>query len=163
MEEQELNTSQFLTFILGEETYGIEIIKIREILTYPVVTILPSIQSWVKGVINLRGEVTPIIDLRMKYNTTKEPTYTDTTIIIAVITSDSRMLGIVVDKVSNIENFDENKLQPAPEMGTSIGSEYLKGLIQKDDGNMIVIMDIDRVLARDEMELPESFGLNIHG
>jgi purine-binding chemotaxis protein CheW len=161
MEENKTGTSQFLTFILGKETYGVEITKIREILTYPIVTILPSIQDWVKGVINLRGEVTPIIDLRMKYNTTKELTYTDTTIIIAVITSDNRMLGIVVDKVSNIENFDETRLQPAPEMGTSIGSEYLKGLIQKDDGNMIVIMDIDRVLAKDEMELPEDFHFNI--
>jgi purine-binding chemotaxis protein CheW len=157
MEETTTGTSQFLTFILGKETYGVEITKIREILTYPIVTILPSIQDWVKGVINLRGEVTPIIDLRMKYNTTQDPTYTDTTIIIAVITGDNRMLGIVVDQVSNIENFDESRLQPAPEMGTSIGSEYLKGLIQKDDGNMIVIMDIDRVLAKDEMELPENF------
>jgi purine-binding chemotaxis protein CheW len=152
-------TNQLLTFRLGNETYGVEITKIREILTYPKVTVLPSIQDWVKGVINLRGEVTPIIDLRMRFHTTNTPVYDDTTIVIAVITKDNRMLGIVVDTVSNIEVIDDTRLSPAPEMGTSISSEYLKGLIQKTDGNMIVVMDIDRVLAKDEMELPDNFFL----
>ena len=83
-------TNQFLTFLLGGETYAIEITKIREILTYPDVTILPNTPNWVKGVINLRGEVTPIIDLRLRFNTTTldKLIYDDSTIVIAVVTED---------------------------------------------------------------------------
>jgi purine-binding chemotaxis protein CheW len=146
-----VESNQLLTFKLGNETYGIQINKVREILTYPVVTPIPDASLWVKGVINLRGEVAPIIDLRVRFNINQDPIYTPRTIVIAVKTIDSRMIGLVVDEVSDMENVDLDKLYPAPDMGTSIAPEYLKGLFKKND-KMIVILDIDRILNKDEMQ-----------
>lgn len=146
-----MESNQMLTFKLGDETYGIQINKVREILTYPVVTPIPDASRWVKGVINLRGEVAPIIDLRVRFNTNDDPFYTNRTIVIAVKTQDMRMIGLVVDEVSDMENVELDRLYPAPDMGTSIAPEYLKGLFKKED-KMIVILDIDRILDKDEMQ-----------
>ncbi len=146
-----IESNQLLTFKLGNETYGIQISKVREILTYPTVTPIPDASRWVKGVINLRGEVAPVIDLRVRFNVNDDPVYTNRTIIIAVKTQDMRMIGLVVDEVSDMENVDLDRLYPAPDMGTSIAPEYLKGLFKKED-KMIVILDIDRILDKDEMQ-----------
>ena len=146
-----VESNQLLTFILGNETYGIQINKVREILTYPIVTPIPDASNWVKGVINLRGEVVPIIDLRVRFHIDNDPVYTQRTIIIAVKTQDNRMIGLVVDAVSDMENIDLERLFPAPDMGSSIAPEYLKGLFKKDE-KMIVILDIDRILDKEEMQ-----------
>lgn len=146
-----IESNQLLTFKLGNETYGIQISKVREILTYPTVTPIPDASKWVKGVINLRGEVAPVIDLRVRFNINNDPVYTNRTIIIAVKTQDARMIGLVVDEVSDMENVELDRLYPAPDMGTSIAPEYLKGLFKKDD-KMIVILDIDRILDKEEMQ-----------
>ncbi|MDX9966758.1 MAG: chemotaxis protein CheW [Sulfuricurvum sp.] len=146
-----IESNQLLTFKLGNETYGIQINKVREILTYPTVTPIPDASRWVKGVINLRGEVAPVIDLRVRFNINDDPIYTNRTIIIAVKTQDMRMIGLVVDEVSDMENVDLDRLYPAPDMGTSIAPEYLKGLFKKEE-KMIVILDIDRILDKDEMQ-----------
>lgn len=146
-----IESNQLLTFKLGNETYGIQINKVREILTYPLVTPIPDASRWVKGVINLRGEVAPVIDLRVRFNIDANPVYTPRTIIIAVKTHDARMIGLVVDEVSDMENVDFNHLYPAPDMGSSISPEYLKGLFKKDD-KMIVILDIDKILDKEEMQ-----------
>lgn len=146
-----IESNQLLTFILGNETYGVEINKVREILTYPTITPIPDASSWVKGVINLRGEVAPIIDLRIRFNINGDPVYTDKTIVIAVKTEDARMIGLVVDEVSDMENVDLERLYPAPDMGSSIAPEYLKGLFKKEQ-KMIVILDIDKILDKEEMQ-----------
>ena len=146
-----IESNQLLTFKLGSETYGIVINKVREILTYPVVTPIPDASRWVKGVINLRGEVAPIIDLRVRFNINSEPIYNERTIVIAVKTEDSRMIGLVVDEVSDMENVELDKLYPAPDMGTSIAPKYLRGLFKKED-KMIVILDIDKILDKEEMQ-----------
>jgi purine-binding chemotaxis protein CheW len=146
-----IESNQLLTFILGHETYGVEINKVREILTYPTITPIPDASSWVKGVINLRGEVAPIIDLRIRFNINNDPIYTEKTIVIAVKTEDGRMIGLVVDAVSDMENVDLERLYPAPDMGSSIAPEYLKGLFKKEQ-KMIVILDIDKILDKDEMQ-----------
>jgi purine-binding chemotaxis protein CheW len=144
-------SNQLLTFKLGNEIYGIEINKVREILTYPIVTPIPDASKWVKGVINLRGEVAPIIDLRVRFNVNNDPIYDERTIIIAVKTHDTRMIGLVVDEVSDMENVELDKLYPAPDMGTSIAPKYLKGLFKKEE-KMIVILDIDKILDKEEMQ-----------
>ncbi|PNV84508.1 MAG: chemotaxis protein CheW [Sulfurimonas sp.] len=146
-----IESNQLLTFKLGSETYGIQINKVREILTYPIVTPIPDASRWVKGVINLRGEVAPIIDLRVRFSINSEPIYNERTIVIAVKTEDARMIGLVVDEVSDMENVDIDKLYPAPDMGTSIAPKYLKGLFKKED-KMVVILDIDKVLDKEEMQ-----------
>lgn len=150
-----MNDNQFLTFKLGSELYGIEIDKVREILTYTGVTPLPNTQEWIMGVINLRGEVTPVVDLRIRFHTKGEIVYDDETIIIAVTTKDERMLGFVVDVVSDVETIDFDKMLPAPEIGSTINAHYLKGLIEKES-SMVVIMDIDKILDKEEMSAVDS-------
>ncbi len=143
--------NQVITFTLGHETYGVEVTKVREILTYPRVTELPNASQWVKGVINLRGEVTPIIDLRMRFRTSDTPEYGERTIVLAARTADNRMVGMVVDSVQDMETIEWENMAPPPEMGTTVGSENLKGLIKTND-RMIVILDIERILDKKELE-----------
>ena len=146
------NTSEYMTFILGKMKYAIELPKIREILTYPeIITPLPNTTRWVKGLINLRGEVVPILDVRIKFNT-GEIVYDENTAVIAVITDDARMLGIVVDKVDDVQNIDITSLSPVASMGSAIPSEYLKGYVRLEDNEMLVLMDIEAVINKKELE-----------
>ncbi len=152
--QQQSTTTQneYMTFILGKMKYAIELPKIREILTYPdMITPLPNTTEWVKGLINLRGEVVPILDVRVKFNT-GEIIYDENTAVIAVITDDSRMLGIVVDKVDDVQNIDITSLSPVSSMGSAIPSQYLKGYVRLEDNQMLVLMDIEAVIDKKELE-----------
>ena len=145
------NTSEYMTFVLGSMKYAIELPKIREILTYPeIVTTLQNTIGWVKGLINLRGEVVPILDLRIRFNT-GEVEYNENTAVIAVITEDKRMIGIVVDKVDDVQRIDTSSLASVSEMGSAIPSKYLKGFVRLNNNEMLVIMDIEMVVAKDEL------------
>jgi len=145
------NTSEYMTFVLGKMKYAIELPKIREILTYPeIITTLPNISDWVKGLINLRGEVVPILDIRIKFNT-GEAIYNENTAVIAVITEDKRMIGIVVDKVDDVQRLDTSALAPVSDMGSAIPSKYLKGFVRLDNNQMLVIMDIESVVNKNEL------------
>jgi purine-binding chemotaxis protein CheW len=149
-EIQNSNHNEYMTFILGKMKYAIELPKIREILTYPeIITPLPNTSKWVKGLINLRGEVVPILDVRIKFNT-GEIVYDENTAVIAVITDD-RMLGIVVDKVDDVQNIDLTSLSPVSSMGSAIPSKYLKGYVRLEDNQMLVLMDVESVLNKAEL------------
>ena len=154
VEEQEIhssNPSEYMTFILGQMKYAIELPKIREILTYPeIITALPNTTDWVKGLINLRGEVVPILDVRIKFNTGKI-VYDENTAVIAVITDDDRMIGIVVDKVDDVQKIDITYLSPVSDMGSAIPSKYLKGFVRLEDNQMLVLMDIETVVHKEEL------------
>ena len=154
VKEQEINStnpSEYMTFILGQMKYAIELPKIREILTYPeIITALPNTTDWVKGLINLRGEVVPILDVRIKFNT-GEIIYDENTAVIAVITEDDRMIGIVVDKVDDVQKIDITYLSPVSDLGSAIPSKYLKGFVRLEDNEMLVIMDIETVVHKDEL------------
>jgi len=154
VEEQEINStnpSEYMTFILGQMKYAIELPKIREILTYPeIITALPNTTEWVKGLINLRGEVVPILDVRIKFNT-GEIVYDDNTAVIAVITDDNRMIGIVVDKVDDVQKIDITYLSPVSDMGSAIPAKYLKGFVRLEDNQMLVLMDIETVVHKQEL------------
>ncbi|MFV0562298.1 chemotaxis protein CheW [Malaciobacter mytili] len=156
VEEKEIidyaNTNEYMTFELGAMKYAIELPKIREILTYPdIITPLPNTEDWVKGLINLRGEVVPILDIRIKFNTGK-PVYNSNTAVIAVITKDKRMIGIVVDKVDDVQRLDTSALAPVSDMGSAIPSKYLKGFVRLQNNQMLVIMDIEAVVHKDELK-----------
>ncbi|MCP4969783.1 MAG: chemotaxis protein CheW [Arcobacter sp.] len=147
-----VNTSEFMTFELGSMKYAIELPKIREILTYPeIITNLPNTTNWVKGLINLRGEVVPILDIRIKFNT-GEAIYNENTAVIAVITEDDRMIGIVVDKVDDVQRLDTSILAQVSDMGSAIPSKYLKGFVRLDNNQMLVVMDIESVVHKDELK-----------
>jgi len=146
------NTSEFMTFELGKMKYAIELPKIREILTYPDnITTLPNTSNWVKGLINLRGEVVPILDIRIKFNT-GEVIYDENTSVIAVITEDKRMVGIIVDKVDDVQRLDTSTLAPVSDMGSAIPSKFLKGFVRLANNQMLVIMDIESVVHKDELK-----------
>ena len=146
------NTNEYMTFILGSMKYAIELPKIREILTYPeLITILPNTSDWVKGLINLRGEVVPILDTRIRFET-GEAVYNDNTAVIAIITEDKRMVGIVVDKVDDVQKIDINDLSPVSDMGSAIPSRYLKGFLRMDNNEMLVIMNIEAVIHKEELK-----------
>lgn len=146
------NTSEYMTFELGKMKYAIELPKIREILTYPDnITTLPNTSDWVKGLINLRGEVVPILDIRIKFNT-GEIIYDTNTSVIAVITEDKRMIGIIVDKVDDVQRIDISSLAAVSDMGSAIPSRYLKGYVRLDNNQMLVIMDIESVVHKDELK-----------
>ena len=147
------NTSEYMTFELGAMKYAIELPKIREILTYPDnITQLPNTSKWVKGLINLRGEVVPILDIRIKFKTSSEPVYDENTSVIAVITEDKRMICIIVDLVDDVQRLDTSSLAPVSEMGSAIPSRYLKGYVRLDNNQMLVIMDIEKVVSKEELQ-----------
>lgn len=148
----EVNTAEYMTFVLGSMKYAIELPKIREILTYPeIITTLPNTSAWVKGLINLRGEVVPILDIRIKFNT-GEAVYNDNTAVIAIITDDKRMIGITVDKVDDVQKINTSALSPVSEMGSAIPSKYLKGFLRLSNNEMLVIMDIESVISKEELK-----------
>lgn len=151
-EKSSSNVTEFMTFELGKMKYAIELPKIKEILTYPDhITTLPNTSDWVKGLINSRGEVVPILDIRIKFNT-GPIVYDVNTSIIIVITEDKRMVGIVVDLVDDTQKIDTSMLAPVAEMGSAIPSKYLKGYVRVEDNQMLVIMDIERVVSKEELE-----------
>lgn len=153
MEDERIDTGtieEFMTFYLGGTQYAIGLTKVREILTYPeFITPLPNCSDFMKGLINLRGEVVPVLDLRIKFDINAE--YNESTAVIAVVTSDRRMLGIVVDSVDDVEGIDIDSLAGASSMSSAIPARYLRGYSVHDDEGMIVIMDIESVLSKKEI------------
>lgn len=145
------SVTEFMTFELGKMKYAIELPKIKEILTYPEnITTLPNTSNWVKGLINSRGEVVPILDIRIKFNT-GPAIYDVNTSIITVITEDKRMIGIVVDLVDDVQKIDTTMLAPVAEMGSGIPARYLKGYVRLHDNKMLVLMDIEKVVCKEEL------------
>ncbi len=142
---------EIIKFLLGSENFAVETEKIREIVIAPHITALPNTEKWVKGVINLRGDVVPVIDLRLRFHTACDPEYDARSVVMAVRTDDERMIGVIVDAVKDMEEISFEDLSPAPEIGTSIESKYIKGLLKKDS-EMVVIMDMERVLDRADLE-----------
>lgn len=140
--------SQFLTFNLGEELYGVDILRVQEIKGYTTVTKIPNTPSHIKGVLNLRGTIVPIIELRTKFNM---PTidYTAFTVIIVVVVRD-KVMGLVVDAVSDVLNIDKKDIQPAPQFGAKVDVSFLNG-IGKSGDKLVALLDMDRLLLDDEM------------
>ncbi len=141
--------SQFLTFNLGEELYGVDILRVQEIKGYTAVTKIPNTPSHIKGVLNLRGTIVPIIELRTKFSM---PTidYTAFTVIIVVVVRD-KVMGLVVDAVSDVLNIDKKDIQPPPQFGAKVDVSFLNG-IGKSNDKLVALLDMDRLLLDDEMQ-----------
>lgn len=143
-----IKTGKYLTFSLGKETYGIGILKVKEIIGMMQVTSVPRTPDFVKGVINLRGKVIPVIDLRLKFFMESIP-YTERTCIIVVeIDSDDStvLIGIVVDTVSEVLNIKENEIEDTPVFGSNLCTDYILGMA-KTDGGVKILLDIDKVMT----------------
>ncbi|CUB04364.1 chemotaxis protein CheW [Marinomonas fungiae] len=145
-------TREFLTFVLGDETYALDIMTVKEIRGYEATTKIANAPSFIKGVINLRGDIVPIIDLRIKFGI-GEPTYNEWTIVIMLNIHD-RIVGIVVDGVSDVMNLEDEEIRPAPEFGVAFDSQYLHGLAALED-SMVIIVDIEALISSDELGIFE--------
>jgi purine-binding chemotaxis protein CheW len=146
------DNQQFLVFSLGEEEYAIDILKVQEILGYENVTRIANAPDFIKGVTNLRGIIVPIVDLRIKFNLDKVE-YDGQTVVIVVNVSD-RIVGIVVDSVSDVMTLTPDQIKPAPELGVTMSSDFLSGLGSLEN-RMLVLVDIDKLLTSKEMALVE--------
>ncbi len=144
---------EFLTFRLGDEHYALDILTVKEIRGYESVTRIANAPAFIKGVINLRGEIVPIVDLRIKFNL-GEVHYDEFTIVI-VLHVHNRILGIVVDSVSDVVALDTEQMRPPPEFGVAFDSRYLLGLAMVNE-QMIILVDISRLVSSDELGLVDS-------
>jgi len=164
---------EFLTFEIGTEEYAVEILRVQEIRGWEKPSPLPSVPSFIKGVVNLRGTVVPIIDLREKFNL--KVGYDDTTVVIVVhvlTSTGERIVGIVVDAVSDVHTFDLSKLQPPPDISSSLHNQFIVGLGTIEDdmglgggqqnhsesegikshGKMVILIDLDKLVAEGLIE-----------
>lgn len=143
---------KFLTFVLGEEIYGIEILKAREIIGLMDITTVPQTPDYMKGVINLRGKVIPVIDLRKKFSM-QEGVHTQETCVIVVEVNGSS-IGLIVDSVSEVSDITGEEIENAPSFGQGIDTSFIMGLGKVKD-KIIILLDIDTVLSTEELEMVE--------
>jgi purine-binding chemotaxis protein CheW len=143
---------EFLAFTLGHEEYGIDIQKVQELRGYDTVTRIANAPEHVKGVVNLRGIIVPIIDMRIKFNL-GTPTYDQFTVVI-ILNIAHRVMGMVVDSVSDVITLTADQVKPAPEMGSVLDTGYLIGLGTIDE-RMLILVDIDKLMSSSEMGLIE--------
>lgn len=139
-------TSQYLTFVLGQEEYGIDILRVQEIKGFSTVTPIPNAPAFVKGVMNLRGTVVPIFDLRLKFG--MEPQAYDRFTVIVVVNVGERIVGLVVDAVSDVLDIATDAIEPVPELGDSIDTSVLQGIARNQD-RLISLLQIDHVVGTD--------------
>ena len=143
-------SQQVLTFVLGNETYGVDILRVQEIRGFSAVTKIPHAPSHVLGVLNLRGSIVPIVDLRMRFSLERAEYNAVTVIIVLSVQSSTgrRDFGVVVDGVSDVVDVNKAEVRPAPELGSASVTEYILGLVPVAD-RMVVLLDIDTLIGND--------------
>jgi len=145
--------NEFLTFTLGKEEYGIDILKVQEIRGYDAVTAIANTPEFIKGVINLRGIIVPIVDMRIKFHLGKVE-YDQFTVVI-ILNVANRVVGMVVDGVSDVITLNPDQVKAAPEFGSAIDTQYVMGLGTVDE-RMLILVDIERLMTSSDMELMEA-------
>lgn len=143
---------EYLTFNLGQEEYGIDILKVQEIRGYDAVTKIANSPEFIKGVINMRGIIVPIIDMRVKFNL-GQAEYNQFTVVI-ILNIAGRVVGLVVDGVSDVIAIGSDKISPPPEFGAVMDTDYIEGLATLDE-RMVILVDIERLMTSSEMGLVE--------
>ncbi|MRW93137.1 chemotaxis protein CheW [Duganella sp. FT80W] len=146
----EIAGHEYLAFKLGTEEYGIDILKVQEIRGYEAVTRIANAPDFIKGVINLRGIIIPVVDMRIKFNL-GEPVYDQFTVVI-ILNINGRIVGMVVDSVSDVTTLTPEQVKPAPEMGTAFSTDYMIGLGTIDE-RMLILVNIDKLMSSPEMGL----------
>ncbi len=144
-------TRQYLTFMLDGERYAVEVGQVREVLEYTRITKLPRTESYMKGIISLRGTGVPVIDLRTKFGLPEAEQTKDTSIIVLEVGGGRLVVGALADAVQEVIDLSAEEIDPAPRLGTRLEAEYLRGIGRKDEG-FIVILDMDRVFDSTEVE-----------
>ncbi len=150
-----LAKQEYLSFKLGAEEYGIDILKVQEIRGYEPPTRLANVPDYVKGVVNLRGTIVPIVDLRIKF-CLDSAEYNDFTVVI-ILSVSGRVLGVVVDGVSDVLTLGADQIKPKPEFSAAVDADHIVGL-GTVDGRMLILIDIERLVYSGELALAESAG-----
>jgi len=144
-----MKSNKYLTFQLGDESYAIPIIKVKEIIGMMAITNVPRLPDFIKGVINLRGKIIPVIDLRLKFGLNEREYDERTSIIVTELGASTS--GIVVDTVQEVIDIDEGDIDPPPKYGNNIDQEFLLGMGKVND-NVIMLLNVDEILSNDEMQ-----------
>jgi purine-binding chemotaxis protein CheW len=156
-DQEQNSTAQYLSFSLDNEEYGVDILRVQEIRSWEPVSMVPNVPFYEKGVVNLRGSIVPIIDLREKLQI-KFREYTSLTVVVILQTNDgskTRTMGVVVDSVSDVITVDKAKIQDAPDFGGKISSDYINGLVSVNE-QMLILLDVDKLLKLEELEPSEN-------
>jgi purine-binding chemotaxis protein CheW len=144
-------SAQYLSFVLAGEEYAVEILRVKEIIEYNVLTRVPGMPATVRGVINLRGRVVPVVDLALRFGLPESVITPRTSIVmveVAVADGDT-VIGIITDSVSAVLDLDPEQIQPTPSFGTSIGAEFLNGMAERGAEKFVMLLNIERALGAD--------------
>lgn len=152
-------TTQYLTFRLGEEVFALEIVQVREVLDYTQITRVPRMPEFMRGVINLRGSVVPVVDLRLKFAMAATERTVNTCIIIVEveIEGERTVLGALADSVQEVIELEGGQIEPAPRIGSAVRAEFIRGMGRREEG-FIIVLDVDRVFSDQELALVQEAG-----
>ncbi len=159
MSSEELNqVTQYLTFVLADEQFAFQIAKVREVLDYTTITKIPRMPDFLRGVINLRGNVVPVIDLRLKLGMSAIKKTVDTCIVIVEVEAggDLMQIGALADSVQEVIDLDPSHISPPPKIGAKINTDFMQGMGKQNDEKFLIILDIDRVLSEAELAVMQS-------
>ena len=149
----DLLQTQYLTFLLGDEEYGVGILQAKEIIEYDTVTTVPNAPHWIRGVINLRGSVVPVVDLAVKFGRTPSPVTRRSCIVVVEVQRDGRrtVMGIAADRVSQVAELRPDAIEPPPDFGAGVHNNWLQGL-GRSDKRFILLLDTDQALSHEEQQ-----------
>lgn len=147
---REEQMKQYVSFVLEGEEYGVPILSVQEIIRYETVTRVPQSANFIEGVLNLRGQVIPVVNLRMKFGLEHRDKSKSTRIIVVEVSG--RVVGMIVDEVSEVLQIKTESIAPPPPMGTTVNSEFISGMGKMDE-KLIILLDIDRILTEEEKSL----------
>lgn len=155
-------TTQYLTFKLGEEVFAVDIAKVREVLDFTNMTKVPRTPEFMRGVINLRGSVVPVVDLRLKFGLEKTEKTVNTCIIITEVAVDNEttVLGALADSVQEVIDLEPGQIEPPPKIGTRLKTEFIRGM-GKQDGSFLILLDIDKVFSSEELAMTLGLGKSV--
>ncbi|MCX7679720.1 MAG: chemotaxis protein CheW [Spirochaetes bacterium] len=148
-ENERSAVKQYVTFMIGNEYYGVEVLKVQEIIGMTQIVYVPNSADFMKGVINLRGTVVPVVDMRKRFRM-PEREYDMFTVII-IVEVKNRMIGMIVDSVSDVVEMEESEIQETPHFAVKIETDYIRGMGQVDD-KLVIILDIDKILSASDLE-----------
>lgn len=155
-------TGQYLTFRLDSETFALDISKVREVLDFTRITKVPQTEDFMLGVINLRGSVVPVIDMRLKFGMSRTEATVNTCVIIVEfeIEGETTVIGALADSVQEVLGLESEQIEPPPRIGTRLKSRFIRGMGQRD-GQFIIVLDIDKVFSAEELAIAQEMGLDM--
>jgi purine-binding chemotaxis protein CheW len=157
--ETAATAAQYLTFRIGEETFAVDVVQVQEVLELLPITRIPKAPGFMRGVVNVRGRVVPVVDLRRKFELEDAEFTVDTCIVVLEISLDAEtvVLGALVDSVQEVIELQAEQIEPAPRMGTTLDTEFIRGIGTKDE-LFIIILDTNKILSSDELDMVQETG-----